>query len=411
MVAWLALGAALVALLHGVAARLRLSMLLSPGLLIPLGLLALAVAAVVVLRRAYTRSEIHLEGPELQVRPGWLTRLVKGTAPRTLRLPDAQAIRLLATGDGARLAFFGEEGSPPLLVTLARIDVAAFLEAADRAPGNVWESRARIASEELRARGERVLLQGAAHPPHASGPELAATCRAAGLWQLAADALWPTVLSHPGTLKHALDLHAGERHRLPTVSCLALLQALVALHPHSPTLLLDYARLCVVLRNRPEAQATLDRLVMLPDPPAVGVRWRQVLREKRRVPAPPSKATFGIEVALPSHRIEGDELVVDDRWRVGLHWFVAYRLLPGFWGLPRRLQLIDVWGASHMVMGDPLDWAARLERCAPHLREVHDEGLLWPGTAARIRQLRRRGRGLGGDPDAEPDHAPKKAGG
>ena len=183
---------------------------------------------------------------------------------------------------------------------------------------------------------------------------------------------------------------------------MALLQALVALHPDSPTLLIDYARLCLVLRNRPEAQATLDRLVMLPDPPAVGVRWRQVLREKRQVPAPPSKATFGIEVSLPGHRIDGDELVVDDRWRVGADWFVAYRLLAGFWGLPRRLQLIDVWGAGHMILGEPLDWAAQLERWAPHLREVHDEGLLWPGTAARIRHLRRLGVGRASEPSKDP---------
>ena len=363
-------------------------MVLSPGLLLPLALLAVAVAAVVVVRRSFGRSEIRLAGGEVAVRPGLVARMVKGAASQTLALSEAQAVRLLATREGARFAFFGPDRDSPLLVTLARVEVEALVAAAEAAPDSAWTPRARAVAEALRDRGEAVLQN---RQTRTSGPALAATYRAAGLWQLAADELWPTVLALPDALDHALDLHAGERHRLPTVTSLGLIQALVALHPQSPVLLLDYARLCLVLRNRPEARIALDRLVDLPDPPAAGVHWRRVLREKRRVPAPPSKATMGIEVNLPSHRVDGSDLVVDGRWRVGLDWFVAYRLLPGFWGLPRRLHLLDVWGAKHVIMGDALDWAARLERAAPHLCEVHDEGLLWPGTGARIRKIRRHG--------------------
>jgi hypothetical protein len=350
------------------------------------------VATVVLLRRSFGRSEVRLEGGELQVCPALLARLIKGTAARNLALKEAGAVRLLLTRDGARLVFFGpgsDTGTSPLLVNLAQARVTTLLEAADVVRAAAWEPRARAAADELRAHGEAVLMT---RHPRATGPELAATCRAAGLWHLAADALWPTVLAHPDSLGHALDLHAGERHRLPSVTHLRLLQALLAHHAQSPVLLLDYARLCLVLRNRPEARAALDRLVALEDPPAVGVHWRKVLRERRQVPAPRSKATFGIEVNLPSHRITDGKLVVDDRWQVGLDWFVAYRLVSGFWGPPRRLQLIDVWGAGHVIMGDALDWAARLENAAPHLCEVHDEGLLWPGTGARVRQLRRLGR-------------------
>ncbi len=372
--------------------RLDLAMLLSPGLLLPLGLLAFAGASAVLLRRSYSHREIGLEGADLLIRPGLLARFITGTAPQKLALAQARAIRLLPTRDGVRLALFGADpNKSPLLVGLAQSEVGTLLEAVRATPDSVWDPAASAAAEELRLRGEAVL---ALREPRASGPELAATLRAAGLWQLAAEALWPTVIAHPDDLDHTLDLHAGERHRLGCVARLGLVQAMLGHHPDCPTLLLDYARLCLVLRNRPEAEAVLDRLVILDDPPAVGVRWRRVLREKRLVPAPPSKATFGIEVNLPSHRIDGEELVVEERWRVGFDWFVAYRLLAGFWGPPRRLLLIDIWGASHMVQGDSLDWAARLERSAPHLCEVHDEGMLWPGTGARIRQLRRLGQSM-----------------
>lgn len=385
--AWLAVGGALAVGLRGVARRLEPSVLLSPGLLLPLGLLAAAVGAVVVLRRSYGRREVVVAPDRLQIRPSTLARVVSGDTQRSLALPKAQAIRLLTTRDGARLALFGEDPAPPLLVELARADIGSLLSALDAAPEDAWSHRARAAADTLADGGEAVLTT---RQPRAAGPELANLCRAAGLWQLAADALWPTVLAHPDDLHHVLDLHAGERHRLPCVTRLGLLQALLTRHESSADLLLDYARICLVLRNRPEAKAALDHLVKLNDPSAVGVRWRQVLHEKRQVPAPQSKASFGIEVSLPSHRLEGDTLVVDERWKVGLDWFVAYRLLAGFWGPPRRLQLIDIWGAAHMILGNTLDWAARLERAAPHLCEVHDEGLLWPGTGARIRRLRRR---------------------
>ncbi len=383
------MGAALVVAFGPALARVDPAVLLSPGLLLPLGLLAFAVAAVVLLRRSYGRREIQLEGGDLLIRPGLLARFITGTAPQTLTLARARAVGLLATRDGARLALFGPTGEKaPLLVGLAQVEVATFLEGAAAAPDSVWMPTALAAAKELRVNGEAVLFH---RQSHATGPELAAGLRAAGLWQLAAEALWPTVSDHPEALNHVLDLYAGERHRLGCVARLGLLQALLSHHPESPLLLLDYARLCLVLRNRPEAQAVLDRLVTLDDPPAVGVAWRRVLRERRQMPAPPSKATFGIEVNLPSHRIDGEELVVEERWRVGFEWFVAYRLLAGFWGPPRRMLLIDVWGASHMLQGDALDWAARLEHSAPHLCEVHDEGMLWPGTRARVRQLRRLG--------------------
>lgn len=396
-VAWFAVGASVVALMGPVFSRLDLAIVLSPGLLLPLGLLGFTVVAVVLLRRSYSGREIRLEGGDLQIRPGLLTRIITGTPPQTLALAEAQGVRLLATREGVRLVFFGpgDGGSSlpssfpsPLLVGLAQAEVGVLLEAARAVPDSAWEPGARAAVDELRARGEAVL---ALREPRPSGPELAATLRAAGLWHLAAEELWPTVIAHPNALEHTLDLHSGERRRLGCVARLGLLQAMLAHHPESQTLLLDYARLCMVLRNRPEAEAVLDRLVALDDPPAIGVRWRRVLREKRLVPAPPSKATFGIEVNLPSHRIDGDELVVDERWRVGFDWFVAYRLLAGFWGPPRRLLLIDIWGASHMLHGDALDWAARLERSAPHLCEVHDEGMVWPSVRARTRQLRRPG--------------------
>ncbi len=386
--ACLALVGAVVSVLGGVAGRFEPAQLLSPGLLVPLGLLALAVAAVLLVRRGFASRAVRLDGETLEIRPGILPRLIKATPSQRLALGQTQAIRLLATRDGARLALFGDEASP-LLVELARPDVVDLLQATDAAPDDAWSDRARAAADELRDHGEGLLTTD---HPRATGAQLAATCRAAGLWQLASDALWPTVLAHPDALDHARDLHAGERQRLPSVNRLGLLQTLLLHHEGSAELLLDYARLCMVLRNRPEAEAALDRLVALPDPPAVGVRWRTVLRKKMALPAPPSKGTLGIEVNLPSHRIDGDELVVDERWRVGLDWFVAYRLLTGFWGPPRRMQLIDIWGEKHFVLGDALDWAARLERAAPHLCEVHDEGFLWPGTGARIRQLRKLGR-------------------
>jgi Tetratricopeptide repeat len=387
-VAWLAVGGAVLALLGPVVARLDLALLLSAGLLLPLGMLAAAVVSALGLRRSFSRREVRLKDGEVGVRPGLAHRMVKGTVQQTLALSKTRTIRLLATRDGVRLVLFGpDEDSPPLMLGLAQVEVVALIQAVGRAPDSAWDPGALAAVDELRARGEAVL---ALREPRPSGPLLAVTLRAAGLWQLAAEELWPTVLAHPDALDHALDLYGGERHRLGCVARMGLLQAMLTHHPQAPTLLLDYARLCLVLRNRPEAQAVLDRLVALDDPPAVGVHWRSVLREKRQVGAPPSKATFGIEVNLPSHRIDGDELVVEERWRVGLDWFVAYRLLAGFWGPPRRLLLIDIWGASHMLAGDALDWAARLERSAPHLCEVHDEGMVWPSVRARSRQLRRQ---------------------
>jgi hypothetical protein len=380
---------ALAALLGSSAEPWDAARLLSPGLWVPLGVLAAAVAAVVAVRRHLARCDLRLQGSGLQHVPGLLTRVLQGEATRSVELPEARALRLLETREGTWLALFGADaGRAPLLAPLARTDLARLLDAVETAPAAAWDPRARAAVDALRAHGEAVLME---RPSRLEARDRAATYRAAGLWHLAAEALWPEVLARPAALEPALELHAGERLRLSSLKRLGLLGALLAHHDRSPVLLADYARLCLVLRNRPEAAAALDRLVALPDPPAVGQRWRQVLREKRPLPAPPSKATFGIEVALPSHRLDGAELVVNDRWRVGLDWFVAYRLLPGFWGPPRRLQLIDLWGARHVMLGDPLAWAARLERAAPHLCEVHDEGLLPPGTGARIRQLRRLG--------------------
>ena len=142
-------------------------------------------------------------------------------------------------------------------------------------------------------------------------------------------------------------------------------------------------------KTEPTAGAPRASTPSAPRPSTLEVArfWRQQLRGRRALPVPGSKPTFGIEVNLPDHQLAGQTLVVEGRYQAPLHWFLGYRLLPGFWGPPRALELVDLWGGRHLLRGDPWAWAARLVAAAPHLTRLHDEGLIWPPVGRRIRRL------------------------
>jgi hypothetical protein len=212
---------------------------------------------------------------------------------------------------------------------------------------------------------------------------------AAGHWTLAAEALWPRVLDRPGDRDLGSRLLRVESRRLPLGMRVRLAEALLQHAPGDAALLLELARLYLAVRWVPVAQAVLERLAASPSGPRPAAHWSAVLRDRRAVPAPAPRPTFGFEVGPPRHRLVGDVLRVDDHHPVSLDWFVGYRLVPGFWGPPRQLELVDVWGRRWGMGGEALPLAAALERVAPHLGDLHEVGLVWPGTTGRIRRLHR----------------------
>ncbi|MFH2006897.1 MAG: tetratricopeptide repeat protein [bacterium] len=373
-------------------------LLASPGFWLPITLLLLCVAVVVLARRRFGRRTYALDDGDdlLRARPGRLTRLITGAQDRALRLSKATGIQLLETRYGAEVLLSSQDrDAPPLRFPLAHADAPQLLQALCDAKPPGWNERIEAVQKALGSAPRA----GATAAVVTAGNETDAY-EAAGHWNLAALELWPKLLANPVDRQLAGRLLHVEQHRLDTISRMRLALALLTHHPDDPELLLELARLYLSVKNRPEARAVLDRLVQVTAegeaPPfalaALAAHWRAAVRERKQVPVPPSKSTMGIEVNLPTHRLDGSTLVVDERFRADLGWFLGFRLLPGFWGPPRRAELVDLWGTVHVLMGDPMEWAACLVRAAPHLCELHDEGLLWPGTGARIRRLRRRAR-------------------
>ena len=102
-----------------------------------------------------------------------------------------------------------------------------------------------------------------------------------------------------------------------------------------------------------------------------------------------------VQLRLSGIHEDCDVLVVDGRWRVELSWFVGFRLLSGFWGPPRGLELLSLRGEPRLLQGDPMGWVGRVTGAAPWLVELHDHGLLWPPLAWRLRRLALRSRESG----------------
>lgn len=369
------------------------------GFWVPLGLLSLSLGGLLILRRRFGRTHLRLEADRIQAGPGWLRRLVSGVPGRSLGVGEVQRIGALSLGRGNLLVLTGP-GVSGLMIPLehpaACHVVSALLE---RAPREAWEEEARALATALS--GARAGGPVAATGPTSGGAQPGdEALRAAGLWHLAAARAWPDVLARPTDAEAARALYRLERHRLPSAPRLRLALALAVLHPGEALYRFEVARLALVLRLKELALEALGDLVSRPDAPSLAGEWRRRLRERRALPAPGSRATFGIEIGLPEHRLDGDHLVVNDRFRVGLDWFVAYRLVPGFWGPPRAFELVDLWGERHLVRGEPLAWAESLRVGAPHLCEVHEEGWLWPPPGPRLRALERAGQGQ--EPRADP---------
>jgi hypothetical protein len=255
-------------------------------------------------------------------------------------------------------------------------------------PASAWEERARAQAAAL-VEASRPGQGHLGRQPLRADELDQETLEAAGLWHLAAARAWPALLKDPRDLSAGLALYGIERHRLPAAPRLRLALALASLHPDEQLFTFEVARLGLALRLRELASGALDALAGRPDPPSPAKVWRLRLRERRALPAPSSRATVGIEIGMPHHRLEGDTLVVNDRHRVGLDWFVAFRLLPGFWGPSRGFELVDLWGARRLVKGDPLEWASALHDAAPHLSELTEEGWVWPSPGSWIRALER----------------------
>ena len=385
--AWLALLVAVgVAFASVATAEDALRGLSSPGIWVPFGVLVAAVVIVVAVRRTLGRCTYSLGPEQLVARPTPITRILSGAKEQTLSIATLVEIQLLETHYGAELVLHDADETDGAGSVRFPLDHPAAAEVIAALPDlAAWEP---LATHVLEAFGQGSLPDTWQMDSVRGDRALAGRFQAAGLWQLAAEALWPAVLGNPGDPELARQLNRVQRCNLPTSLRQKLGLALCAHHPEDPAILMDLARLYLAYRAHEDAHAVLDRLVAQEAPTPVVLHWRAVLRQRRQVPVPPSKAPLGIEINLPHHRIEGTELVVDGRFKAGLEWFLGYRLLPGFWGPPRAIQLVDVWGATHVLQGDPMDWAARLERAAPHLCELHDEGLLWPGTGKRIRRLR-----------------------
>jgi hypothetical protein len=520
VLAGLVWGAFVAAVAVGVASLMDVSQLPailgSPGLWVPLGLLAAGLAAVLLVRRAFGRERLVLQAhpPAVRWAPSRLRTVASGLAPRVQPFETLDRVRRLPGPDGVRLALVGQstallDGEPPdhepldgeplgdeppapLVLRLQHPQaprvVQALLQAAPPgalSPGLRAELQRFPADAAAALGGEAEAgvhlgagaragtetgagagagagtgagtgtgtgtdagadASGSSATPTDAGFDSGANrdamagaepflryCVTAGLWQLAAERLWPRVLADPDDRDLALALYRVERQRLPSAARLRLARALWARHPGQDRLALEVARLSLVFRLREDALTALDSLAapasisasvsssgsgpgsspsadpdtepvpdVEPAPPAAAVSaavaeaapavevarfWRRQLRGRRALPVPGSKPTFGIEVNLPDHRLEGSTLVVQDRFRAELLWFVGYRLLPGFWGPPRALELLDLWGGRHLLRGDPWSWAARLVAAAPHLSPLHDEGLIWPPVGRRIRRL------------------------
>jgi hypothetical protein len=339
------------------------------------------ITGLLLARRQVRRLHVALTTGQVTVGPGRLRRLAMGQGAKTQPLAEIRRVGSRADREGTQLVLWGA-GDPPVRLPLqhpqATEVAAAFLS---QVPADAWDESARALATAVAAGPGRA--GNAARDPYLA---------AAGLWHLAAAEAWALTLAHPTDPDAAAALWAVERHRLPTALRLRLALALGELHPERADLGFEAARLALALRIKDLARTTLDDLVTRADAPAPAAFWRTRLRERRAVPVPGSRATFGIEVNLPEHRLEGTELVVAGRFRADLQWFVAYRLLPGFWGPPHGFELVDLWGARHLLRGDPRGWAVRLADRAPHLCEVHDEGWIWPPLGPRLRVLDRAAR-------------------
>lgn len=384
VVAWISLGAAV-----GWTTRRRLdlevvwSVLGSPGALVPLGIATAILGAVLLLRARLGRVHLRRSGDRLTVAPSRLRTLLSGRAPERVRLAAVRRVWRVALRDGAVLWLEGSDEVAPVALPLTHPEVGPVLARLLSAlPEEGLDPRAR--QELSRFVSDQALL---GDPRGRSEALLARHARYAGLWELAAPAAWQALLADPESEERATDLWAVEGVRLPVVARLRLLDALLARFPDAAWLLRESARHLLAARRTDLASPVLDRLTeRSPDDP-VAAFWREALRTHRGMPAPGSKAPFGIEVNLPHHELDGDVLVVDGRWKVALSWFVGVRLLTGFWGPPRGLELVSLRGEPRLMQGDPMDWLGRLTSAAPWLVELHDHGMLWPPLAHRLRRF------------------------
>ncbi len=374
-------------MIAGVAGLLTMSdlraVLGSPGAWVPLSLLVAMVAGAVLVRRAFRREPLSLSAERITVCPPAIRRVTLGQRERSLTLSEITQVRTVAGRHGVSLVLSGEAEAPPLILPLQHAGAPRIVEALrEHVPESRWAPEAWTRLSTFRA-------DAAAAERHPASDEAAALrfSLTAGLWHLAAEHTWPACLAQPTALEPARSLYEGERQRLPSAPRLRLSRALYRLHPEVEIFGLDAVRLALMYRLREDAQVVLDELVSEDRGGPVVAFWRRTLRERRALPAPGSKPSFGIEVNLPTHTLDGDVLVVQEQFRVELSWFLGYRLVPGFWAPVRALELVDLWGARHLLHGDPQTWLARLTQAAPHLCELHDEGLLWPPVGGRIRQL------------------------
>lgn len=386
-VAWGALGAAVAWTVRG---RLDLevawSALGSPGALVPLGVAAALLGGTLLLRARLGRVHLEMEGDHLTVAPSGLRRLLSGIGADRVALAAVRRVWRVALRDGAVLYLEADDDLAPVALPLSHPDVGPVLSRlTETVPDDGLAPRARQALTQFVS--DREGLGGAARP---SQELISRYARYAGLWELAAPSAWRALAAEPESEERAADLWAVEGVRLPVVARLRLLEGLLKRFPDAPWLLRESARHLLAARRADLASPALDRLhERLPDDP-VATFWREAIRTHRALPAPGSKATFGIEVNLPHHELAGDVLVVDDRWKVPLSWFVGVRLLSGFWGPPRGVELVSLRGERRLLQGDPMVWLGRLTGAAPWLVALHDHGLLWPPVGLRLRRIEAR---------------------
>lgn len=374
---------------------------LHPGLLGPVGLLVVLLAAALLAKWRARNIRIEHDDGSLTRKPSLAARLIAGEKSGHVEVEEVSRGSIVARPDSVFVVLEQSENIVALPTCLAP---TGFLRSVgERLPDScagrqeVMQSIDRLSPPsdytKLAAERDRLRLDSK------EGGRLATAYEDLGCWLLLSRWLWGQVEHGPVSRQLVVAIWRAERMRLPYAPLLSFLDVVGPALSDEPGVVADRLRIALAFRFKGVAnehltlaeKMGLDRGASTRSPTVPPLPIEEWRRSKKSPP--------GLRPGLPlvSHRRfrleEGGLLVGARRDRIPLSHLVAMACRWGFAGI-RSLLVFDAWGQRHEITSgstfeDLRTFSLRLRALAPHVMEIHEETAWALGAHHRLFRLKK----------------------